>query len=82
MTILEQIIEFNPDSIYMIADGFENAIIGFDIKNEKIVYSMKKCMDILMQDGMNFEDAMDYLGFNVIDAYVGEHTPIFCYDLW
>lgn len=68
------------DENYLIADGFDNAIIG--IHGEKVVYSTNKCIEILMKEHeMSDEDAFDHFNFNVSGAYVGEKTPIFVDDL-
>jgi hypothetical protein len=76
---LKVLIETYPDIEFLSADGFEDAIIG--ISGEKIVYSITKCIDILMtRDGMNYEEAEEYFVFNVEGAYVGEKTPIWVYD--
>jgi hypothetical protein len=32
-------------------------------------------------EGMSEEDAMEHFSYNVSGAYVGEKTPIWCYDL-
>ena len=56
----------------MKADGFdENSLI--------LIYSMSKCLDILMED-MSDEDALEHFYYNVSGAYVGEQTPIWCND--
>jgi hypothetical protein len=34
-------------------------------------------VEILMEDDMTEEDAIEYLDYNVIGAYVGELTPIY-----
>jgi len=79
MTILEQIIKHYPDIEFLSADGFEDAIIG--ISGEKLVYSINKCIDILMtKDKMSTEEAIEYFYFNVEGAYVGEKTPIWVND--
>ena len=68
------------DGEYLIADGFNDAIIG--IYNERVVYSSKKCIEILIQEhDMSDEDAFEYFYFNVSGSYVGEKTPIFIDDL-
>lgn len=42
------------------------------------VYDYDKCVDILIErDGMSYDEAVDYMEFNVIGAYVGQQTPIF-----
>ena len=63
------------------ADGFDNAIIGVATRKgseECVAYDYEKCVEILInRDGMSDEEAREYMGFNVVDAYVGEHTPCF-----
>lgn len=67
----------------LLADGFEDAIIGIDTSNEvfRIIYDKQKMADILQErDGMSTEDAWEYLEYNVFGAYVGEGTPIYGYE--
>ena len=80
MTNKELIMLRYDDGDFLIADGFDDAIIGFDEQNWKIVYSVRKCIDILMND-MSEIDAMEYFAYNVSGGYVGEMTPIWNYDL-
>ena len=68
----------------LLADGFEEALIGYGTRFSYgvAVYSTSKCLDILMErDGMTYEEAMEYFTFNVTGAYVGENTPVFLEDL-
>ena len=67
----------------LLADGFEDALVGYGYQfNYPIaVYSRKKCIEILMDDGiMDYEEATEYFDFNVAGAYVGESTPVFLDD--
>ena len=81
MTILEQIIERYADEEILKADGFDEAIIGFDDKSSRLIYSRTKCVNILMErDGMTEIDAMEFFDFNVWGADMGEKTPIWCDD--
>jgi hypothetical protein len=80
MSILEQILENNPDDSFLKADGFDDAVIGWDENSGRLIYSTTKCIECLMADGMTDEDAIDYFYYNVAGAYVGEQTPIFCND--
>jgi hypothetical protein len=32
---------------------------------------------LIEKEGMSFEEAMEYLDFNVFGSYVGEQTPIY-----
>lgn len=64
----------------LLADGFDAALIGFGRQFDKViaVYSYNKCLDILMQNsGMSHDEAVEYMEYNVVGAYVGSHTPIF-----
>jgi hypothetical protein len=47
----------------------------------RIVYSVKKLLDVLMtRDGMDGDEAREYLDFNVLGAYVGPGTPVWVED--
>ena len=65
------------------ADGFDDAVIGVatDFTEPRLIYSVSKCIEILKED-MSEEDAMEYFTYNVSGAYVGEQTPIWCWDLY
>lgn len=82
MSLLEQIYDSYPDETFMIADGFDEAIIGIDYESKKIVYSIKKSIELLVNDGMPYEEAVEHFFFNVCGAFVGELTPIWCEDDW
>lgn len=79
--MLTSILENWPDEQLTIADGFDEAVIGIDVVGERIIYSVQKVIDILMErDGMDEQDAIDWYEYNMQSAYVGEHTPIWCED--
>ena len=77
--MLEYILENYPDENFLIADGFDNAVIGVDEKSMRLIYSVKRVMDILLKD-MSETDALEYFYFNIDGAYMGDKTPIWCYD--
>ena len=77
--MINEIIEQYEDETFLKADGFDEAIIGVDETTMRLIYSVKKCIEILMRD-MSEEDAMEYFIFNVSGSYVGEETPIWCFD--
>lgn len=65
----------------LIADGFDDCIIGVNSEYTKVIYSYSKCVDVLMnRDEMTKEDAVEFMEFNVVSAYMGENTPIWCKD--
>lgn len=79
---LEDLIKEHEGEELLLADGFDNAIMGISCgMNPVVVYSYNKCIEILMErDEMEEEDAIEYMEFNVVGAYVGEKTPIFFHD--
>tara|TARA_R100000654_G_scaffold40902_1_gene66997 strand:- start:3175 stop:3432 length:258 start_codon:yes stop_codon:yes gene_type:complete len=69
------------DEECLIADGFNEAVIGIVYGIEpKAVYSVRKIVDILMKD-MSYEDAVEHFEYNIAGSYVGEKTPLYVYDI-
>jgi uncharacterized protein YozE (UPF0346 family) len=64
----------------LLMDGFDEAFLGFSYRmNEPViaVYSWTTMIDILVdRDGMDFDEASEYIDFNILNAWVGEQTPI------
>ena len=77
--MIEQIIERYSDETFLKADGFDDAIIGVDVDSMKLIYSVSKCIEILMQD-MSYEDAVEFFDYNIEGSYLGDKTPIWCRD--
>ena len=43
-----------------------------------VAYDYERCLEILKErDGMNKEEATEYMEYNVIGAYVGIYSPVF-----
>lgn len=80
--MLGQIIEMYQDEEILKADGFDDAIIGIEDSSMRLIYSVDKCINILIGQGMNMTEAIEYFQFNVSGAYVGEKTPIWCQDFF
>ena len=67
--LLESITEFNPEA--KLADGFDDSILGYDTKG-RVIYSVNSILDTLVnRDGMDYDEAQEYFGFNIECAYVG-----------
>jgi hypothetical protein len=79
-TTLEFILETFPDHEFEVAAGFDEAVIGIEESSMRLVYSVRKCIDILVSEGSTLEDALDHFDFNVKGGYIGEKTPIWCDD--
>jgi len=77
--MLDKIVEWFPEDEVLIADGFDDAIIGIDSNSMRLIYSVSKCIEILSKD-MDEEEAVEYFDFNVRGSYDGEKTPIWCID--
>ena len=64
----------------LLADGYEKAFIGTTIsafsRKQVALYDYDKCIKILQKD-MSYEEAVEFMEFNVVGSYVGEGTPIF-----
>jgi len=83
--ILEAINVLYPDDSYtenvLLADGFEDAFEGLATQFDgepKAVYDYDKCVTVLMdRDGMSFDEAEEFMSYNVLGAWAGEHTPFF-----
>lgn len=76
-TIPEQLAEMDPS--ILLADGYDAALIGYvEIFNNVIaLYDRMKYIELLAEQGMSFDEAVEYFEFNVVGAYVGEKTPAF-----
>jgi hypothetical protein len=75
--IIEIIESYGEETLF--ADGFDDAIIGIDLNSMRVIYSISKCIEVLMED-MEEIDAIEHFDYNVFGAWVGEKTPIWCRD--
>ena len=61
-------------------DGFDNEIIGVGERNNTdsmIVYDYDKMVKVLVtRDDMSYEEAEEYIDFNIVGAWIGDTTPI------
>jgi hypothetical protein len=76
----EEIAENYPDLLVMDPEYLDEAIIGVAtrIGLEAVCYDTEKVIELLMQhDGMGYEEAIEYMDFNMKGAWVGETTPVF-----
>ena len=62
----------------LLADGFDEALIGHAAGMEpRAVYDYDRCISVLVDGGMTYEEAVEFFEFNTVGAYVGEQTPVF-----
>ena len=64
-------------------DGLDDAVIGIASRcgePDLIAYSEEKIIEEYVKQGMSHEEAIDFLGFNVTGAWMGEGTPLVVRD--
>ena len=80
-TVRDSIENLFPDDNPMIFwDNLDKAIIGYDDKQMRVIYSSTKIIEELMSQGMNDEEAIEWFEYNIDCSYVGKHTPIICQE--
>lgn len=76
--LFDDLAEENPAAL--LADGFETCLLGYTCNHHHpavAVYDLGKCVRKLMDDGLTEDDAVEYLSFNTLGAYVGQNGPLF-----
>lgn len=67
------------------ADGFDEALIGLGRRcsqEDVLVYDFDKAVKILVdRDKMAVDEAMEFLEYNTLGAWVGEETPMFVFSM-
>ena len=68
--LLDGIVEFYEDEEILKADGFDEAVIGIEESSMRLIYSVGKCIEILItEEEMNLEDAVEHFDYNVKMKY-------------
>lgn len=68
------------DKNILLADGFNDAVIGLTYRDDELValYSKEKIIQILIHEqDMTCEDAIEYFEYNIEGSYVGKKTPVY-----
>lgn len=77
---LKDVLNRELEDSLLLADGFDEAFLGIATRCGQppvAVYDADRCIQVLMKDGMEYEEACDYFSFNVTGAWVGPQTPMF-----
>jgi len=74
--VLNKIIDTYPDEQFLKADGLDEAVIGVEEDEMRLVYSVDKCIEIFMTQGMEYDEALEFFDYNVRGAWMGDKTPI------
>lgn len=61
-------------------DEFDAAIVGLSVhapgRAPLVVYSFDRMIAILVERGLELEEAREYLDHNIAGAWIGDQTPI------
>ena len=61
------------------AEQFDDCIVGVAERcgmPPSVVYDKDKVVLALMRDGIDHDEAVEFLEFNILGAYVGDQTPL------
>ena len=74
----EHLMEVLAEEECLTADGFDAALVGCTYgANVVAVYDIQRMIDVLVNEGMDHDDAVEFLEYNVVSAYLGEKTPLY-----
>jgi hypothetical protein len=76
----EDLLEILAGNECVLADGFEEALIGFSQQCNQVtaLYDWDKCLKILIdRDGMTPIEAEEFFEYNTLGSWVGVETPVF-----
>ena len=65
--------EINPDAVLW--DGLDDCIIGITQDNVAVYDIHKMELEIMKLQDCTFEEAVEWVDYNILSAYVGEWTP-------
>jgi len=74
----EHLMEILEEEECLTADGFDDALVGCTYgSNVVAVYDINKMVEVLICEGMDYDDAVEFLDYNVVSAYMGDKTPLY-----
>ena len=81
MSEKERIQNWSEEEI-LTADGFDDAIVGLARRPNlvAVAYDVNKMLEIMVDGGMTPDEAREYFEFNVVDAWMGDNTPVYIED--
>lgn len=74
---LNKIINEYPEDDFEVVEGFSDAVVGVDLDSRRLIYSVSRCLDILIyEDSMIFEDALEYFEGTIRKSFPEGTGPI------
>lgn len=74
--LIEEFVTETGHEDVLLADNLDAAFIGLTT-NGIAVYDRQRCVECMTEEGMDDEEAIEYLEYNTFSAYVGLKTPLF-----
>jgi len=74
--LIEEFVTETGHEDVLLADDLDGAFIGLT-SNGIAVYDRQRCVECMTEEGMDDEEAIEYLEYNTFNAYVGIKTPLF-----
>lgn len=77
----QEIIEHCGEEV-VFYEGLDEALIGFAQRMSMTValYDADRCIEVLQSnEGMDEEEAREYFDYNILNAWVGDQTPVFAW---
>jgi hypothetical protein len=68
MITQEQINDKYFDKKMEFIDGYDNAIVGIDSVDSKVCYSISNLIEISMENGKSFDEAVNEVRYEIVDA--------------
>ena len=77
--MLQDIIKENPESTFVVIDGYNDAIIGSKIDDEShLIYDQDKMYDIMLSNGFtDYDECAEWFYFNIECLSGMENGPVF-----
>ncbi len=76
--LLAELAYQNPEAV--MPDGFADAFMGICRRFSEpplAAYSYERCIEILMDQGLSHEKAIEHLESSVLGSWCGKGTPVF-----
>jgi len=74
----EHLMQVLEEEECLTADGFDAALVGCTYgANVVAVYDIQRMIEVLVNEGMEHDDAVEFLDYNVVGTYLGDKTPLY-----
>jgi len=81
MDIVKDYYEIEGSSQRQIPEEYDNCILGYDLKSDLPIYSVKKIVKLIQREGIDYFEAIDLFNQTYGCGNLGVNEPIYCMDL-